>query len=459
MLRVSSIRFLSSSSSSSISYSLFNRYLSNFYSTSTNNIMQSVTPEQVHSIISTTQPSLPFLNDKIQLIDVRNHDEIETHGRIKGALNIPYHIAEDQPTLFSTVLSDLDRSSKVIFQCASGRRSQKAAQIALSLGFKDVYNMEGGFTQWKKDNLPIQPFTNNHSPWVHTIMEGNTDTAQYIVTDLESREAYVIDSVLDYDPLDGVVYPETASALVDFIQQHDLRVTKVIDTHVHADHLSAAWFLKDRLETKPEFWIGKDVTKVQEVFAKRYNVKKEELHINGDSFDKLISEKDTWVLGKDIQCSVIATPGHTPACLSYRIGDAAFVGDTLFMPDVGTARCDFPGGSATDLYESIQKMYSSWPDDTRIFVGHDYPPENRKHTVMTLLAKQKQYNKMINDKVTMEEFIQARQARDKVLKAPRFIHPSLQTNLRGGILPSKEQSLYTDGHAGRYFKIPVRWRE
>ncbi|CAO3597159.1 unnamed protein product [Absidia cylindrospora] len=226
---------------------------------------------------------------------------------------------------------------------------------------------------------------NNHSPWVHTVMEGNTDTAQYIVTDLDSKEAYVIDSVLDYDPLDGVVYPETASTLVDFIHQHDLRVTKVIDTHVHADHLTAAWYIKDRLASKPEFWIGRDVTKVQEVFAKRYNLSKDEMHFNGDQFDKLISEGDVWTLGKNIQCSVIATPGHTPACLSYRIGDAAFVGDTLFMPDVGTARCDFPGGSGKDLYQSIQKMYTSWPDDTRIYVGHDYPPPNRKHEVMTVL--------------------------------------------------------------------------
>ncbi|SAM08037.1 hypothetical protein [Absidia glauca] len=422
--------------------------------------LQTITPQQFHNQFSPlVMAPASSSSSPVQLVDVRNHDEIESHGKIKGALNIPYHVAEDQPKLFSTVLNDLDRSRKVVFQCASGRRSKKAADIAMDLGFQQVYNMEGGFTQWQKDKLLVQPFTQNHSPWVHTVMEGNTDTAQYIVTDLDSREAYVIDSVLDYDPLGGIVYPETASALVDFVNKHDLRVTKVIDTHVHADHLTAAWYIKGRLATDPEFWIGKDVTKVQEVFAKRYNLSKDELHFGGDQFDKLISEGDAWLLGADIQCSVIATPGHTPACLSYRIGDAAFVGDTIFMPDVGTARCDFPGGSVKNLYDSIHKMYNTWPDDTRIYVGHDYPTDGRKYEVMTFLENQKKHNKMINDTVTPEEFIALRQARDQSLKAPRFIHPSLQTNLRGGVLPSKEKSLHDSGLAGQFFKIPVRWRE
>ncbi|CAO3610759.1 unnamed protein product [Cunninghamella blakesleeana] len=423
--------------------------------------METLTPTQLYTSLKNLS-SIPFVNQEdtsIQVIDVRNHDEIENNGKIKGALNIPYHVAEEQPNLFKTVLSDLNNHSKLVFQCASGRRSLKAANIAKELGFQQVYNLEGGFTQWKKDQLPIQPFNNNHSPWVHLVFEPDTETAQYIVTDLDSRESYIIDSVLDYDPLGGIVYPKTASKLVDFIKQHDLNVTKIIDTHVHADHLTAAWYLKDRLPTLPEFCIGKDVTKVQKVFAERYNLRPDQLHFNGDQFDKLISEGDAWVLGKDIQCSIIATPGHTPACLSYKIGDAAFVGDTIFMPDIGTARCDFPGGSATELYNSIHKLYNSWPDDTRIYVGHDYPPSTRKYDVMTTLEKQKKYNKMINENVTLEEYTNLRQARDKNLRPPRFIHPSLQTNLRGGILPSKEPSVSGKGEAGQFFKIPVQWRE
>ncbi|ORX55052.1 Metallo-hydrolase/oxidoreductase [Hesseltinella vesiculosa] len=288
--------------------------------------------------------------------------------------------------------------------------------------------MEGGFTRWREEKLPFEAFQKNHSPWVHTILESGTETAQYIVTDLDSREAYIIDSVLDYDPLGGVVYPKAANAILDFVRQHDLKVTRIIDTHVHADHLTAALYLKQQLNNEPNVYIGKDVTKVQEVFAKRYNLKPEELSLKGDQFDVLVSDQDTWVLGSDILCTVLATPGHTPGCLSYRIGDASFVGDTLFMPDIGTARCDFPGGSATDLYKSIHKMYDQWPNDTRVYVGHDYPTQGRTYEFMVSLEMHKKTNKMIDASKTLEDFTALRQARDKNLRAPRFIHPSLQVN-------------------------------
>ncbi|CAO3600981.1 unnamed protein product [Absidia cylindrospora] len=322
--------------------------------------------------------------------------------------------------LFEPALNDLDRHRKIIFQCASGRRSLLAANMALQLGFKQVFNMVGGFNQWQQENRPIQ-FNPPMSPWVHIVMEPATDTAQYIVTDLDSRHAVVIDPVLDYDPLTGVLTPTTAKTLIAFIQRHELHVTHLIDTHVHADHLTASWYIKDALDSKPDIWIGKDVTKVQHEFAQRYN-----MAFDGKRFDRCVEDGDTWTLGK-IPCSVVATPGHTPACVSYRIGDAAFVGDTLFMPDLGTARCDFPGGSAHTLYHSIQNMYTLWPDDTRMYVGHDYPPsDQRKYDVMTSLGHQKQYNKMINKDVTLDDFVARRSARDQVLKPPRLIHPSLQ---------------------------------
>ncbi|KAI8329866.1 metallo-beta-lactamase family protein [Chlamydoabsidia padenii] len=260
-------------------------------------------------------------------------------------------------------------------------------------------------------------------------MDSETNTAQYIVTDLETREAYVIDSVLDYEPLAGVVSPTTARTLIDFIQHHDLHVTKVIETHVHADHLTAASYIKENLSSKPEIWIGKGVSQVQETFGKKYNTTGFEN--TGGVFDRLVESNETWTLGKSIQCSVIATPGHTPACVSYLIGDAAFVGDTLFMPDLGTARCDFPGGNASALYKSIHTMYDSWPEDTRIYVGHDYPPPDRsKFDVMTSLEKQKQFNKMIHVGVSLTQFVEWRNTRDRGLKVPRLIHPSLQVRER-----------------------------
>ncbi|KAI8388833.1 beta-lactamase-like protein [Radiomyces spectabilis] len=274
---------------------------------------------------------------------------------------------------------------------------------------------------------------NNHSPWVHTIFEPDTETAQYVVTDLETREAYIIDPVLDYDPFGGTVQGMMAEKILKFVQQHQLNVTKIIDTHVHADHLTAAHYLKQKLEMKvsvPEFWMGNKVTAVQDVFTKKYNFKYQELKPAGELFDRLVQEGDTWTLGNNIQCSVLSTPGHTPACSSYRIGDAAFVGDTLFMPDIGTARCDFPGGSTEQMYNSVQKMYKSWPDDTRIYVGHDYPPanSNRQYDVMTTLGAHKRFNKMISESATPESYHKLRSERDAALKAPRLIHPSLQVN-------------------------------
>ncbi|KAI9494120.1 metallo-beta-lactamase family protein [Zychaea mexicana] len=303
------------------------------------------------------------------------------------------------------------------------------------MGFKDVYNLVGGFKQWSGENLPVLQYDNNHSPWVHTVFEKETETAQYIVTDVESKEAYIIDPVLDYDPFSATVRPTMAKKILEFITKHNLSVTKIIDTHVHADHLTAAHYLKDLLPSKPEFWMGSNVTKVQEVFSQKYNLPGSQLSATGQQFDKLINEGDTWILGENIQCSVLSTPGHTPACMSYRIGDAAFVGDTLFMPDIGTARCDFPGGSAEQMYDSVQKMYKAWPNDTRIYVGHDYPPANSDRSVIvTTLGAHKEANQMVHEGISKNQYIDLRKKRDSQLRAPRFIHPALQVNTIYGSL-------------------------
>ncbi|KAF7722748.1 hypothetical protein EC973_002732 [Apophysomyces ossiformis] len=397
------------------------------------------------------------------IVDVRNREEVEAEGRIEGAVNYPWGVVEKQPELFSAILSDLPPGT-VVFHCKSGRRSKKAQELAEQLGCHSrhtLLDLEGGFQQWKEDGFPVNPFNNNHSPWVHTIFDKDTETAQYVVTDIETKEAYIIDPVLDYDPFSATVRPKTANHILNFVKQHGLNVTKIIDTHVHADHLTAALYLKRHLDTKPEFCIGTDVTKVQAVFGKMYNIADDNMQPTGEQFDRLVKDGDQWKLGQNIMCSVISTPGHTPACLSYRIGDSAFVGDTLFMPDIGTARCDFPGGSSELMYESVHKMYRLWPDDTRVFVGHDYPPEGsgRSYEVMAFLGTHKKSNKMIKEGVTLEQYTKLRKERDEKLRAPRYIHQSLQTNLRGGHLPEQEKSALTDNEtAGSFFKLPVRWK-
>ncbi|KAG0176284.1 hypothetical protein DFQ28_007711 [Apophysomyces sp. BC1034] len=398
------------------------------------------------------------------IVDVRNREEVEAEGRIEGAINYPWGTVESQPELFSAILADLPPGN-IVFHCKSGRRSKKAQEFAEKLGFHRVHtllDLEGGFQQWKADGFSVQAFNNNHSPWVHTIFDKDTETAQYVVTDIETREAYIIDPVLDYDPFSDTVRPEMAKRILDFVKKHNLNVTKIIDTHVHADHLTAAFYLKQQLSTNPEFCIGTDVTKVQMVFGKKYNMSNDDLRPTGEQFDHLVKEGDNWKLGQNISCSVISTPGHTPACLSYRIGDAAFVGDTLFMPDIGTARCDFPGGSAEALYKSIHKLYQLWPDDTRIFVGHDYPPENsgRSYEVVASLGNHKKFNKMIREDVSLDQYTKLRKERDSKLRAPRYIHQSLQTNLRGGRLPEQENSvLEKGGKSGAFFKLPVQWED
>ncbi|KAI7888121.1 beta-lactamase-like protein [Mucor mucedo] len=398
-----------------------------------------------------SQEKKKVIANGITIVDVREHDEVEQHGKIKGAINVPFKL---DTTMFLAALSDINKHSKVVFQCMSGRRSDSAAILASKHGFEDTYSLSGGLKEW---DGPIQPFMNNHSPWVHTLFDADTETAQYVVTDLATKEAYIIDPVLNYDPFASTVQPLLAKQLMQHVEKYGLNVSKIIDTHVHADHLTGAFYLKSHLPTKPEFWMGKDVTRVQEVFSERYNLDKNELETDGSQFDKLVHEGMEWTLGKDIHCSVLATPGHTPACMSYRIGDAAFVGDTLFMPDIGTARCDFPGGSAETMYESIHKMYNHWPDDTRIYVGHDYPPADRPYNVMTSLENHKLTNKMINSTVTLEEYTKMRKERDSKLKAPRYIHPSIQTNLRGGILPTPEISKHEKDVLRQFFKIPVRF--
>ncbi|MBT8081081.1 MAG: MBL fold metallo-hydrolase [Gammaproteobacteria bacterium] len=271
-----------------------------------------------------------------------------------------------------------------------------------------------------------------------------TFTITYVVSDPATRHAAIIDSVLDFDPASGRTSTASADAVIAFVEQQELEVDWILETHVHADHLTGAPYLRDRLGGKTA--IGASVATVQETFKGVFNLK--DLAIDGSQFDHLFEGGETFSIG-ELEGRVIATPGHTPACITYVIGDAGFVGDTLFMPDFGSARTDFPGGSAPDLYDSIQKILAL-PDETRLFMCHDYKAPGRDEFAwITSVAEQRAANIHINDKVSRDEFVHMREERDAQLGMPKLILPSLQVNLRAGHLPEPEDNKI------RYLKIPL----
>lgn len=282
-------------------------------------------------------------------------------------------------------------------------------------------------------------------PIVYAFFDDATNTVSYIVREPEGRSCAIIDSVLDYDQATGRTDTSSADAIIAFVKANDLKVAWILESHVHADHLSAAPYLQDQLGGK--VGIGTQITVVQDTFGKVFN-EGTAFQRDGSQFDALFEDGDSLNIGQ-MRVDVMHTPGHTPACLTYVIGDTAFVGDTLFMPDFGTARCDFPGGSASDLYQSIQRILSL-PDDTRVFVGHDYKAPGRDEFAWeTTISEQKALNIHIGEGRLMEEFVTMRTARDGKLGMPRLILPSIQTNMRAGQMPEPED----DGKS--YFKVPI----
>lgn len=282
-------------------------------------------------------------------------------------------------------------------------------------------------------------------PTVKAFFDPATNTVSYIVREPQGVACAIIDSVLDYDQAAGRTNTTSADAIVDFIKAEGLTVAWILESHVHADHLSAAPYLQDRLGGK--IGIGDQITVIQDTFGKVFN-EGTAFQRDGSQFDALFKDGDSIHIGQ-LRCDVMHTPGHTPACLTYVIGGAAFVGDTLFMPDFGTARCDFPGGSATDLYQSIQKILAL-PDETRVFVGHDYKAPGRDDFAWeTTIGEQKALNVHIGERRPMEEFVAMRTERDATLGMPRLILPSIQTNMRAGNMPEPEDN------GTSYFKVPV----
>ena len=281
-------------------------------------------------------------------------------------------------------------------------------------------------------------------PEVKAFFDEATFTVTYVVSDSDAKRAAIIDSVLDYDAASGRTSTASADAVIEYVNGNGLRIDWILETHVHADHLSGAPYLKEKLGGKTA--IGADVTAVQETFKGVFNLA--DLETDGSQFDHLFSDGDTFKLGS-LDCRVIGTPGHTPACVTYVIGDTAYVGDTLFMPDFGTARTDFPGGCATELYGSIRNILSL-PDDTRLFMCHDYKAPGRDVFAWeTSVAEQRESNIHINQSVSEREFVEMREGRDRELGMPKLILPSIQVNVRAGQLPEPEDNDV------RYLKIPL----
>ncbi|MEO0703850.1 MAG: MBL fold metallo-hydrolase [Pseudomonadota bacterium] len=282
-------------------------------------------------------------------------------------------------------------------------------------------------------------------PNVTAFFDSATNTISYVVQEPEGAGAAIVDSVLDFDYASGRTDTASADAVITFVKQHDLRVDWILETHVHADHLSAAPYLQEKLGGK--IGIGSQITAVQDTFGKIFN-EGTEFQRDGSQFDALFSDGDSFHIGQ-MRGDVMHTPGHTPACMTYVIGDAAFVGDTLFMPDFGTARCDFPGGSAEDLYNSIQRILTL-PDATRIFVGHDYKAPGREvYAWESTVGEQKARNVHIGGGQDKDAFVDMREARDATLGMPKLIVPSLQVNMRAGNMPEP------DAAGDVFLKVPV----
>lgn len=272
-----------------------------------------------------------------------------------------------------------------------------------------------------------------------------TSTLSYVVYDRGARIGVVIDPVLEYDPASGRTWTGSAAAIAAFLDENELRVPHVLDTHAHADHLSALPFFKERYGA--ETTIGAEIVRVQETFKALFHLG-EDFVPDGRDFDRLLGDGERLAVGP-FEIEAIHTPGHTPACMSYRIGDAVFVGDTLFQPDYGTARCDFPGGSAADLHASVHRLYATLPPETRVFTCHDYRPEGRPLAFESTIAEQRAHNVQLNDSTSAEEFVELRKARDAQLDMPTLILPSIQVNIRAGAMPPPESNGVS------YLKIPL----
>jgi len=279
---------------------------------------------------------------------------------------------------------------------------------------------------------------------IESFFDPETWTFTYVVSAGKGSSCVVIDSVLNYDPKSGRTATRSADQVIEYIQSKQLKLDWILETHAHADHLTAAPYLQEKLGGK--LVIGDHIVNVQSVFKEVFNLDSS-FSTDGSQFDHLLKEGESLAFG-DLSLKALFAPGHTPACMAYEIGDALFVGDTLFMPDVGTARCDFPGGDARTLYQSIQKLLA-YPKETKLYMCHDYPPNGRSPEYCTTVGAEKAGNIHVHDGITEEQFVQMRTKRDDTLDMPTLILPSIQVNIRAGHFPEP------DSNGKSYLKIPL----
>jgi glyoxylase-like metal-dependent hydrolase (beta-lactamase superfamily II) len=272
-----------------------------------------------------------------------------------------------------------------------------------------------------------------------------TFTLTYVVSDPNTRDAIIIDPVLDYDPGGSQTSTTSADEVSAFVRSEGLHVHLVLETHAHADHLSAAQILKRRHQSS--VGIGEHIGIVQQTFKKFFDLP-DGFAVDGSQFDRLLRDGEVTEAGS-LRIHAIATPGHTPACMSYQVGDAVFTGDALFMEDYGVGRCDFPGGSADAMYHSVHERLYSLPDETRVFVGHDYLPNDRELRYETTIGRSKRENIQLRAETTKDEFVALRTARDATLASPRLLFPSVQVNVNAGLLPSPREN------GTRYLNVPI----
>ncbi len=279
---------------------------------------------------------------------------------------------------------------------------------------------------------------------IEPFYDQQTSTFTYVIVDTNSATTAVIDAVLDYDQDAAKASTENLDQVIAFIKHEGLSNQWILETHIHADHITGAFYLQQHIGGKTA--IGNGIKEVLQMWVPLFNAS-DEIPISGEQFDHLFNDGDQFKIG-NLSVAVIHTPGHTPACSTYHVDHAVFVGDTVFAPDLGTARADFPGGNAAELYQSIQKIYAL-PDDTVMYLCHDYPAKDQKPTSQTTVGIQKLTNKMLNQKTTLDEFVSLREARDKTLTVPKLILPSIQTNMRlGGFGPKAANGI-------QYISIPV----
>jgi glyoxylase-like metal-dependent hydrolase (beta-lactamase superfamily II) len=279
---------------------------------------------------------------------------------------------------------------------------------------------------------------------IKAFFDPETWTYTYVVSGGKGTPCVIIDSVLNYDPKSGRTSTHSADEVIQFIQNEELKLTWILETHAHADHLTAAPYLQEKLGGK--LVIGNHIANVQSVFKGVFNLE-EGFAVDGSQFDHLLTDGESLDFG-ELSLKALYVPGHTPACMAYEIGDALFVGDTLFMPDVGTARCDFPGGNAKTLYQSIQKILS-YPNETKLYMCHDYPPNGRSPEFCSTVGAEKSGNIHVHDGISEEQFVQMRTQRDETLQMPTLILPSIQVNIRAGHFPEPEDN------GKSYLKIPL----